>query len=258
MAEPWHETAFGAFYPVLYAHRDAAEARRCLDLLPRLAPLDAVPGGAVLDLGCGDGRHLAQLARAGLPAVGLDLSGALLQAARGCGAPLVRGDMRHLPLRPACCSAVLSLFTAFGYFGAAADGAVVAGIGATLAAGGHWYLDYLDADRVRDELATGPIARERRAGPLVVREERRLAPGGHAVGKQVTLHPDGGQAAAAAALGVGPQGLHYEERVHLYDRRELDDMAGRAGLLRVASAGDYDGAPLGRGPRWLLVYRKEA
>ena len=51
--------------------------------------------------------------------VGIDLSPELLAAARERRprAALVRGDMRALPLRGGSCAAVLSLFTAFGYFG---------------------------------------------------------------------------------------------------------------------------------------------
>ena len=55
---PWFATAFGAHYPLLYRHRDADEAARAVALLPTLAPLHE----PILDLGCGDGRHLALLA----------------------------------------------------------------------------------------------------------------------------------------------------------------------------------------------------
>lgn len=258
MSEPWYRAAFGAFYPVLYAHRDEGEARRCLDLLPRLAPLGAVAGGAVLDLGCGDGRHLSLLRAAGHDVVGLDLSWPLLQRARDRGLPLVRGDMRSLPVRDGSCSAVLSLFTAFGYFGADQDAATAGGIARALAPGGHWFLDYLDADRVAAELAGGPRRRERRAGPLQVQELRSLAAGRGGVVKQVTLTPRPGMEEAAALLGVGSDGVRYEEVVALHALDALDAMAARGGLRRTAAAGDYDGRPLGAGPRWLLVYRKEA
>jgi len=256
--ESWCTAAFGAFYPVLYAHRDEAEARRCLDLLPRLAPLGAAGAAPVLDLGCGDGRHLALLGAAGLPAVGLDLSASLLRAARSraAGLALVRGDMRALPFAGGRFGAVLSLFTAFGYFGdEGGDRAVAAGVGRVLADGGHWFLDYLDADRVRAELAAGPLTRERTAGPLAVRETRRLDAG--AVAKDVCLRPLPGREAEAAALDVGADGVAYTEFVRLYGLAELDSLAAAGGLRRVAAAGDYDGAPLGQGPRWLLAFRKE-
>lgn len=260
MAEPWYQAAFGAFYPLLYAHRDEVEARRCLDLLARLRPLPGRAGAPVLDLGCGDGRHLALLRERGVPAVGLDLSRPLLLAARRRDpAPvLVRGDMAALPVREAALGAVLSLFTAFGYLGPAGDAAVVAGIARALVPGGAWYLDYLDVARVRSELAAGPAARQRQAGPLAVTETRRLddAPGAAAVVKDVELAPLPGREAEAAALGVPTPGLSYAERVALHELADLDAMAAAAGLRRVAGAGDYDGRELGGGARWLLVYAK--
>ncbi len=262
MAEPWYRVAFGAFYPCLYSHRDDDEARRCVDTLARLAPLDNGNGQPLLDLGCGDGRHLARLRSQGLPVAGLDLSLALLQAARarGLGAGLVCADMRRLPFGDGVFGAVLSLFTAFGYFGEAAadraggDAAVIREIARVSAPGGHWFLDFLNADRVRAELAGGSLARSRVAGPLAVTETRRLEAG--AVVKDVRLIGLPGREGEAGELGVGPDGVEYSERVRLYTLEELDQLARDADLHRVGAAGDYDGAPLGSGPRWLLAYRK--
>lgn len=258
MAEPWYRTAFGAFYRCLYAHRNDEEARQCLELLPHLAPLCDRSGAPLLDLGCGDGRHLQGLRERGFAAIGFDLSWPLLRAARERvpSAPLVRGDMRALPFRDASLGAVLSLFTAFGYLGRdGGDASFVADIGRLLRPGAHWFLDYLDVDRLRAELGDTPRRRERTAGPLAVIEARRLEV--DAVVKEVRLSPLDGRACEAAALGVGAGGLDYTERVALYTLAELEAMAGAAGLSRVAAAGDYAGAPLGCGPRWLLVYRRE-
>lgn len=256
--KPWFEAAFGEHYPGLYAHRDEAEARRCLDLLPRLAPLGS---GPVLDLGCGQGRHLQLLGRGGRKVLGLDLSWPLLRRARGVAPaqPLIRADMRRIPLRASSCSAVLSLFTAFGYFGTvAAHLPVVQGVARVLQPGGHWYLDYLDCERVATELATGPVTRTRNTADLTVREARRLEPGPRRVIKIVTLQPRPGCEAAAAAAGVGPDGLDYAEEVVLFSLAELDELAAAGGLERVAAAGSYGGSPLvvGDNDRWLLVYRR--
>ncbi len=255
---PWFETAFGEHYPEIYAHRDALEARRCLDLLPRLASLGA---GPVLDLGCGQGRHLPLLADGGLAPVGVDLSEPLLRRARreGPEQPLLRADMRAIPLRSRSCSAVLSLFTAFGYFGAFDDHLpVVTEIARVLQPGGHWYLDFLNSRRVADDLAALPAPRERILDDVVVREERRLAHGPLRAVKTVSILPRPGREEAAATVGIGPAGLRYREEVTLFSLDEFDDLAARAGLARVAAAGDYDGSPLdsATGDRWMLVYRR--
>lgn len=265
MGDAWFAAAFGAHYPLLYAHRDEGEARRCLELLPRLAPLTGDDGrGLVLDLGCGDGRHLAALNAGGVPVVGVDLSAALLaravQRRPSSGAwPLVRGDMRHLALVGDAFASVLSLFTAFGYFGPLERNLPVIGeVARVLRPGGHWFLDYFDGDAVRRELSAGDIAvRERDIGPLRVSETRRLAPAQDQVCKDVVLSPLAGREDEAAAVGVPPQGLAYTETVALFDVEDLDRLAAGLKLVRVAAAGSYDGAALGAGDRWLLVYRYE-
>jgi SAM-dependent methyltransferase len=255
---PWFERAFGAFYPLVYAHRDAREARRCLDLLPRLAPLGP---GPLLDLGCGQGRHLGLLAERGHRAVGLDLSLPLLRRARQ-DAPrqaLLRADMRAIPLQGASCSAVLSLFTAFGYFGdLAAHRPVVSEIARVLRRGGHWFLDFLDSERVQAELEGAVGERVRELAALRVHESRALATAPARVVKTVHVAPRPGHEAEAAAVGITREGLRYAEEVTLFSLAELDGLAAGAGLQRVAAAGDYGGAPLdpAHSERWLLVYRR--
>ncbi len=265
----WYEVAFGAHYPLLYAHRDVAEAERAVALLRRLVPLG---DGPLLDLACGAGRHLRPLAATGAPVVGLDLSLALLRRARALApgaAPLVRADMRALPLRGGAATAVLSLFTAFGYFGPLAAHADVLGeVSRVLAPGGHWILDYLNCDAVRRELADRrPRTRRRRLGALAVAETRRLED--DRVVKTVALRPvaepgaRGAGAAAAPADAAAPaeiprEGITYTEEVALFGLAELDALAACHRLARAAAVGDYDGGPLTpASPRWIVAYRRE-
>lgn len=256
----WFERAFGAAYPVVYAHRDQNEARQALAQIIEL--LDGAPA-PWLDLGCGQGRHLAALAAAGHRVFGLDLSAALLARARRAlpGQPLVRADMRWLPLRDDAFGAVLSLFTAFGYFGSVErHEPVVREVARVLRPDGAWVLDFLDSERVAAELAGGVPPRERTSGPLRVREARRLESSPRRVVKEIVLSPAPGAGAEAAALGVAAPGQAYTEEVTLFTLAELDDLAAAAGLRRRAAAGDYDGAALrpGQSERWLLVYGKPA
>ena len=266
MSDLWYHLAFGAHYPLLYEHRDETEAALCCELLPRLAPLFGAgdpADGRILDLGCGDGRHLALFASGVIPVVGLDLSAPLLESAQrrlstGPGVPLVRGDMLSLPFGDEAFSSVLSLFTAFGYFGALVDNRSMLAQGArVLAPGGHWFLDYLNADRVREELGAGhslPCVRE--AGPLSVTETKTLSEGADRVIKTVEVRPRPGRLVEAAEVGIWGEGLTYQEQVALFTIPEMDEMAKELGLIRVAEAGSYAGAPFGDGDRWILVYRR--
>ena len=65
--------------------------------------------GPVADLGCGPGRDLALLQATGTPCVGVDLSAGMVGVARRAGLPVVRGDLRRPPLRPASLAAVYSV-----------------------------------------------------------------------------------------------------------------------------------------------------
>lgn len=265
LTRDWFEAAFGSHYPLLYEHRDDAEAGRCLAQLQGMAPFADRSEDRILDLGCGDGRHLELLFRLGYAAVGLDLSPQLLARARdrrlqGDAFPLVRGDMRRLPFAGNVFASVMSLFTAFGYFESpAANRVPVAEVARTLQPGGHWFLDYFDGDKVRAELGSGGTrARDRDLGPLRISELRRFDAGRSLVTKDVLLRPLPGQLEEAAGLGVPPEGMEYTEQVAVFTLAELDDMAGSQGLSRVAAAGGYEGQELGGGTRWILVYRKQA
>ena len=63
-----------------------------LELLPD------VRGLTVLDAGCGTGRYLLELEARGAAAMGVDLSGAMLERARQRTPRLARADLRALPI----------------------------------------------------------------------------------------------------------------------------------------------------------------
>ncbi len=263
MTEAWFEVAFGAHYPALYAHRDSAEAALCFEMLPTLAPLSP-HGKPVLDLGCGDGRHLEFLVKADLPCVGLDLSSPLLELAsqRPHGAPLIRGDMRAIGLKDQSLDSVLSLFTAFGYFGQLQDNVVVVEeVSRILCSGGHWFLDYFNCERVVEELGSGQdFVRERVVGSMKIRETRRYSARDSQVSKEVELQPVTcslqSTESALQDQSLPLEGLRYTEKVAVFSLEEMDQLALKHGLERVASAGSYEGAELSMGHRWILVYRK--
>src|SRR5829696_8852366 len=82
-------------YRRLYAHRDEAEAARFVEAL--IAQLRPSPGAAMLDLGCGTGRHARRLAANGFDVTGLDLAAHSIRLAKTQERPglrFARHDMR--------------------------------------------------------------------------------------------------------------------------------------------------------------------
>lgn len=68
-------------HPLLTAHRSAAELDRIEELIGPIA-------GPVVDVGCGFGRHVVELARRGIRAYGLDPSPAMIDGAEARAAEL--------------------------------------------------------------------------------------------------------------------------------------------------------------------------
>jgi SAM-dependent methyltransferase len=112
----------------MFDARRFAEAASEVELAVQL--LDLEPPAAVLDLCCGPGRHLLELARRGYRVTGVDATGAFvreaesLAGAEGLEVELVHEDMRRFR-RERSFDAVLNLATSFGYFEDQADDRLV-------------------------------------------------------------------------------------------------------------------------------------
>lgn len=227
--DEWYERWFGEEYLHLYGHRDQEEAARAVELV-----LDHHPrggSGRALDLACGAGRHVLELDRRGMTAFGLDLSLPLLHRAVEQGLPVVRGDMRHLPFAAGSFSLVTSFFTSFAYFDDAGDDhRVLDEIRRVLEPTGTFALDFMNAERVREELSP---RNEREVNGRLLVETRRLVEGGHVVEKEIDIHDRDGGAPRV-----------YHERVRLYEDEDLLGMFALHGFEAVERFGDYDGAPL--------------
>lgn len=99
------------FHPEEDARRETASIRELLGL---------AQDDRILDLGCGWGRHFTLLREAGHDVTGVDLSLPLLRRIPGRGsdgpAPVVAGDMLHLPFRDTAFDIILNLATSLGLF----------------------------------------------------------------------------------------------------------------------------------------------
>jgi SAM-dependent methyltransferase len=206
---PWWERAFGPEYLEVYAHRDDRLARAEVEgLLPRLR---AAPG-PVLDVGCGNGRHLEQLRAAGLSAWGLDFSEHLLEVATrraSCHGRLLRADMRRPAVAPGW-GAVVLLFTAFGYFDDAENAACLAALGSLLAPGGWLLLDLPDPEQVR--------------ATLVAESRRKTVAGGEIIERRRFEH-------RRIVKEISCDGREYHESIRLYAADEIATLISDAGLV---------------------------
>jgi SAM-dependent methyltransferase len=221
----WFEEWFGEEYLRLYPHRDDAEAERAVALILRTLPFQ--PGWRALDVACGAGRHARAFVAAGVRCTGLDLSWTLLQLARRTTtAPLVRADMRQLPIRPGSMDLTVNLFTSFGYFERDAEHtAALREMISTVRPGGWFVIDFLNPAAVRRS--------------LVPKETLELA--GSTIEVSRSVSPDGRYVCKSIR---SPEGRHYTERVRLFEPAEISAMLEAAGVTVRFHFGDYDAAPL--------------
>lgn len=235
----WFQEWFGEEYLRLYPHRDDRDARELLALLRRTLPWRN--DWRILDIACGAGRHLAALVREGARPIGLDLSAALLRRARAAtDCPLIRADMRQLPIRPGSIDLGLNLFTSFGYFESDREHAQALGeMLAAIVPGGWFAIDFLNPTQVR---ATLVPAESRVLGGAAVQIQRTITDDDRFVVK--TIRTADGQA--------------YRERVRLLTAPELRAMIEPHGFVVRYEFGDYAGNGPGTGHRTILVCQRNA
>ncbi len=252
----WYRKAFGAGYLDLYAHRDDADAARAVQFLQSTLKLKR--GVRLLDLCCGPGRHLAQLAPLLGWAVGLDLSRDLLSQARescqisiGGGQNgrrhhygLIEGDMRHLPFASNSFHVVTNLFTSFGYFENENENAGVIGeIARVVKPGGAFVLDHINRSHLESFLRLDSEKSLKNNARVI--ERRAFDSSLSRVIKHVQWHePDG-------------ESMEWTESVRVYDRDEVAEMLASTGLTAAGQYGDYDGSSLTKdSPRMITLARK--
>jgi SAM-dependent methyltransferase len=237
----WFASWFdSAHYHRLYANRDQAEAGAFVDRL--IGHLHPDSGAAMLDLGCGSGRHSRSLAARGFHVTGIDLSAGSLARARQFATPFVRfveQDMRE-PFGEDAFDVVFSLFTSFGYFEDRRDHLkVVQNIARSLHDGGTVVLDYLNVHHVeRHRLAHETVDREG------VRYDLTRWSNADAIFKRIVINDP--------SL-VAP--LEYVERVARLTLKDFHGLFAACGLVVEAVFGHYElaGFDEATSPRLIIV-----
>ncbi len=227
----WYKDWFDSpLYERIYANRDEREARRLVDWVQNILPVDDY--SRVLDLGCGRGRHALNLAECGYAVTGVDLSGAAIDQARREAdrrnlenIEFIVGDMRKW--RSGTYDAVLNLFTSFGYFEKDRENAkIMENVAQMLRSDGIFLLDYFNSNRVRNQYKpyeTGEIEE-------IPYEIYRYVEEG-AIFKEIEF--DSSQLNGKTS---------YRERVKLYDLEWFEKTLKNHRLTLEEVYGDYDGS----------------
>ncbi|HWR26065.1 MAG TPA: methyltransferase domain-containing protein [Methanosarcina sp.] len=153
----WWQTLFNSFYLKTDADLldDMELTRKEVDII--ISILGVVPEDKILDLCCGQGRHILELARRGFANVeGYDRSQYLIRKARtraqkeNLQVRFREGDARKLPYPSNTFDVVTILGNSFGYFDSSLhDRKVLEEICRVLKPGGKVFIDTTDGDHVK-------------------------------------------------------------------------------------------------------------
>jgi len=196
------------------------------------------PDTRVLDLACGAGRHSLELARRGIPVLGLDYSEPSLERARqaadaeGLEIEFVHGDMRALQFDDEF-DVVVNLFSAFGYFDDAADDErTIAGVARALHPRGRFALETINPYALMTRFE--PKGWTELPDGTVLIEERQLdLRRGRSKGTWTLIRPDGSRSTL-------------DHTMRLYTPAELETMFVSTGMSLVALLDAREGTELTR------------
>jgi SAM-dependent methyltransferase len=204
-----------------------------------------IPGGCVLDVACGSGRHTIALTALGFDVVGLDISANLLNIAKKRGAcALVRGDMRFLPFKAGAFAAVVNMDNSFGYLPTEKDDAQsLAEVKRVLKAGGLFVLDLFNREKLNIKYRGKDVSPKLYDYPSFTLHQAR------------TVSIDGGWLCDhwIVKRRVDGEVRVFDHKVRLYTHRQLEDMLSKTGFNVLAIFGGYEQQPFSaESPRLII------
>jgi len=240
--EDWFESWFDSpYYHHLYSHRNPDEARSFLESFQKKENM--LPGGKVLDLACGTGRHTRTLSSMGFDTYGIDLSANNIEIAKSLTSSTVHfsvADMRSFKL-PVKFDFIFNLFTSFGYFDDPNQNyAVLANCREHLNTTGRMVIDYFNSHLVIQSL----VSKESIQRDLLQYEVTRY----------VT------DSAVIKEIRVTDKGVKHSfmEKVGLLDLDQFAVLAKKTGFKILRTYGTYSLQPFSResSERLILVLEK--
>lgn len=228
----WHEDSafWESLQELLFPPEKFEDAPEEIDSVCSLAGVD--PGGDVLDMPCGVGRHAVEFADRGFDVTGVDATPPYLEAARehaadaGVDAEFLESDMREFT-RPEAFDLAVNLYTSFGYFEDRADDERVArNIYESLRPGGRLVMDLTSKEVLAADFQERGWSVE---DGVYLLEDR-------------TVTDDWSWMENRWVVVDGDERHEFDVSHRLYSARELSALLGGVGFETVDIFGDLEGA----------------
>lgn len=243
--QPWYRDWFNSpYYHLLYFDRNESEAKVFINRL--LDYLHPAPGGSMLDIACGKGRHALAMAEKGFQVTGIDISPAMIEEARKLEDDNLHffvHDMR-LPFRINYFNCVFNFFTSFGYFNTLREHEnALRTMASALKPGGCLVIDYLNVHYSEDRL----VHKEKKEMNGVVFHITRWMDE-HYFYKKIEIEDE-----------TLEEPLEFMEKVSKFSLGDFNDMLAYQGIQLQEIFGDYQLGPydLKKSPRMILLGRKK-
>ncbi len=234
----WYKKWFGNEYLTVYSHRDLKDAKQLVHLI--LSHINLTPKSKILDICCGQGRHVSILAKHNFQVFGLDLSRTLLDIAKQntkshSSVNFIQADMRSLPVTTEF-DLVLNLFTSFGYFESDNENSLVLHqMYNVLKRKGFFVFDYFNSSFVENNLI--PV-HEQNINNVSIKQERYIKDS--RINKKISIVKD------------GKNSVFYES-VKIYQPEEIYALLENAGLKITKIFGNYSGSEFKKESSRLLI-----
>jgi SAM-dependent methyltransferase len=245
VAEDWAESFFGDAWLLMGPALPPPRYGTDVDLVVERLGLGA--STRVLDLACGRGGHSLELARRGVPVVGVDFSEPSLGSARASAAEaglditFLNADMRAL-MFDAEFDAVVNLGSSFGYGDRAQDELTMSGVARALRPGGGFALETINPYALLGafEPRESGVLQD---GSTLVQDRRLDVRLGRVDATWTIVRPDGSETVL-------------ESSVRIYTVPELQGLLADAGLSLTGVLDSKGGELTSESMRMMLVARR--
>jgi len=246
-----------AWYKEMFADEDPLRSDKYGESEKSRAQVDFVieklalqPGARILDLCCGQGRHLLDLMKRGYEVVGVDLSEYMLAKCRevaekdGLKPNLIEADMREIAFDSEF-DAVINLFTSFGYLESDdEDQKVLDAVSRALKPGGRFLMDIHNRDAFMARFVERTWSENSR-GDIILEDRHFDSTTGRNNSREITIHADGRRSERTYSL-----------RIHAYT--EIAKMLASSALEVQSVWGGWDSSPFTSASRGMLIIAEKA